>query len=79
MVSKEICCVWIALQKALESVGFSPEDIINIFRIVAAVLKLGNLIFSPVSNIDGTDGCSINNEYGIRNSWRELAKLFLKM
>ena len=51
-------------QKALELVGFSAEDIINILRIVAAVLKLGNLIFSPVSNIDGTEGCSINNEYG---------------
>lgn len=52
------------MQKALESVGFLAEDIINIFRIVAAVLKLGNLIFTPVSNIDGTEGCSINNDYG---------------
>ncbi|KZS14110.1 Myosin-IB [Daphnia magna] len=50
-------------KKALESVGFSAEDIVNIFRIVAAVLKLGNLIFTPVSNIDGTEGCSINNDY----------------
>nr|CAH0099998.1 unnamed protein product [Daphnia galeata] len=50
-------------KKALETVGFSAEDIVNIFRIVAAVLKLGNLIFTPVSNIDGTEGCSINNEY----------------
>lgn len=65
MFSNQQCSIRIVLQKALESVGFSAEDIINIFRIVAAVLKLGNLIFSPVSNIDGTDGCSINNEYGI--------------
>lgn len=50
-------------KRALESVGFSAEDIVNIFRIVAAVLKLGNLIFTPVSNIDGTEGCSINNDY----------------
>ena len=48
----------------METVGFSPDDIVNIFRVVAAVLKLGNLIFDPVNNIDGTEGCCINNEYG---------------
>jgi len=56
---------WISIkQKALETVGFTSEEIMNIFRVVAAVLKLGNLIFDPVNNIDGTEGCCINNEYG---------------
>jgi len=50
-------------KKALETVGFTSEEIVNIFRVVAAVLKLGNLIFDPVNNIDGTEGCCINNEY----------------
>ena len=55
---------WNGRQKALETVGFASEEITNIFRVVAAVLKLGNLVFDPVNNIDGTEGCCINNEYG---------------
>lgn len=30
---------------------------------MAAVLKLGNLNFVPVTNMDGTEGCKIENEY----------------
>ena len=33
------------------------------FQIVATVLKLGNLNFVPVTNMDGTEGCRIENEY----------------
>lgn len=36
----------------------------NVFRVVATVLKLGNLVFIPASNIDGTEGCTISNDYG---------------
>ena len=32
-------------------------------QIVATVLKLGNLNFVPVTNMDGTEGCRIENEY----------------
>lgn len=67
------------VQKALESVGFSAEDIVNIFRIVAAVLKLGNLIFTPVSNIDGTEGCSINNDYGTSREYVKTRQKQIKM
>ena len=48
----------------MEALGFSNEDVIDIFRIIAAILKLGNLTFSPINNMDGTEGCSITNEYG---------------
>lgn len=52
------------LQKSLEILGFSQEDILSIFKIIAVVLKLGNLLFIPITNIDGTEGCEISNEYG---------------
>jgi len=48
----------------MEIIGFSPEDIFSVFQIVSAVLKLGNLQFIPRANIDGTEGCSLLNEYG---------------
>ncbi|CAG9766650.1 unnamed protein product [Ceutorhynchus assimilis] len=48
---------------ALEILGFSPSDIVDIFRVLAVILKLGNLQFVPCNNIDGTDGCTISNDY----------------
>jgi hypothetical protein len=52
-------------QKALDTLGFSDEDVVLIFKIVASVLKLGNIGFTPTSNIDGTEGCTVSNDYGI--------------
>lgn len=51
-------------RSALDVLGFSVEEVVNIFRIIAVVLKLGNLQFVPCNNIDGTEGCSISNDYG---------------
>ena len=51
-------------QKAMEDLGFHPEEIVDIFRIMSAVLKLGNINFIPTTNMDGTDGCAISNDYG---------------
>ncbi|KAJ8960489.1 hypothetical protein NQ318_013773 [Aromia moschata] len=48
---------------ALEILGFTNNDIIDIFRVIAIVLKLGNLQYVPCNNIDGTEGCSMNNDY----------------
>ena len=31
---------------------------------VGAVLKLGNITFVPTTNMDGTEGCVISNDYG---------------
>lgn len=36
----------------------------HVFRMLAAILKLNNLIFAPVANIDGTEGCDVTNEQG---------------
>jgi myosin heavy subunit len=51
-------------QKALYTLGFSADDIVQLFKVVASVLKLGNIGFTPTSNIDGTEGCTVNNDYG---------------
>lgn len=42
----------------------SCDEINSIFRVIAVVLKLGNFIFVPVTNIDGTEGCQVSNVYG---------------
>lgn len=51
-------------KKSLEGLGFSSDEVLSIFKIVAVVLKLGNLNFIPITNIDGTEGCEITNDYG---------------
>ena len=48
----------------MEDLGFSCEETVDVFKIVAATLKLGNINFVPITNMDGTEGCTINNEYG---------------
>lgn len=53
-----------SLQRALEDLGFTPEESYGLWRIVAAILKLGNLQFVPTTNMDGTEGCAISNDYG---------------
>ncbi len=45
----------------------TASEILDVFRVVAAVLKLGNLSFVPTTNMDGTEGCAINNDYGNEN------------
>ena len=48
----------------MEDIGLRTDEICDIFKIVASVLKLGNLQFVPTTNMDGTEGCGIANEYG---------------
>ncbi|XP_039290294.1 unconventional myosin-Ia isoform X3 [Nilaparvata lugens] len=54
---------FVTTRKAMELLGFTQEEIVNILRIVACVLKLGNIGFVPTNNIDGTEGCTISNDY----------------
>lgn len=51
---------------AFEVLGFCDEDIVDVFKIIAFILKLGNLQFVPSNNIDGTEGCTIKNDYGTK-------------
>ncbi|XP_017783623.1 PREDICTED: unconventional myosin-Ib isoform X2 [Nicrophorus vespilloides] len=55
--------LYVYTRSAFDVLGFSVEEVVNIFRVIAVVLKLGNLEFVPCNNIDGTEGCSINNDY----------------
>ena len=48
----------------MEDIGLRSDEICDILKIVASVLKLGNLQFIPTTNMDGTEGCGISNEYG---------------
>lgn len=48
---------------SLEKLGLTSEEILCVFRVLAVVLKLGNLSFLPTTNIDGTEGCSVSNEF----------------
>ena len=42
----------------------SGREIFDVLRIVAGVLKLGNVEFVPTTNMDGTEGCAVSNDYG---------------
>lgn len=64
---------YVFTRKSLDILGFSSEEIISIFKIIAVILKLGNLNFIPITNIDGTEGCEISNDYG------KLLLLFFKI
>lgn len=57
------------LQKSLEILGLSSDEILSIFKVIAVVLKLGNLSFIPTTNIDGTEGCEVSDEYGTSRVW----------
>lgn len=61
------------LQKSLDVLGLNQDEILSIFKVIAVVIKLGNLVFVPTTNIDGTEGCNISNEYGnvIQNMWAD--------
>lgn len=48
----------------METMGFTQEEILQCFNVIASVLKLGNLQFLPKANMDGTEGCSLMNDYG---------------
>ncbi|XP_059080796.1 uncharacterized protein LOC131878708 isoform X1 [Tigriopus californicus] len=50
-------------KRAMEDVGMTPEEIVLVLRVVASILKLGNLHFVPTTNMDGTEGCGISNDY----------------
>ncbi|TRM59064.1 P-loop containing nucleoside triphosphate hydrolase protein [Schizophyllum amplum] len=45
---------WTALKASLEVVGFSPQEQIDLFRIVAAVLHIGNIVISATRDDDAT-------------------------
>ena len=49
----------------MEVIGFYRDEVSSVLQLIASILKLGNVQFSPRSNQDGTDGCDISNVEGI--------------
>ena len=49
----------------MEVIGFKTEEVMMTFQLVASILKLGNVEFSPKSNKDGTDGCDLSDMSGM--------------
>ena len=66
-------------QKAMEDLGLRSEEITDILKVCAAVLKLGNLQFVPITNMDGTEGCGIANEYGQYIIYKEHRQHFIAL
>ncbi|XP_068152516.1 unconventional myosin-Ia isoform X4 [Drosophila tropicalis] len=55
-------------KRSLDVLGLCCDEINSIFRVIAVVLKLGNFIFVPVTNIDGTEGCQVSNVYEVQET-----------
>lgn len=49
------------IKNGMEVIGFSQEEVAMTFQLVASILKLGNVVFIPKSNKDGTDGCDLSD------------------
>ncbi|GIY45106.1 unconventional myosin-Ib [Caerostris extrusa] len=45
--------------------GFSADETLSTFQVASSVLKLGNVQFQPRANMDGTESCSLVNEYEV--------------
>ncbi|EDV93038.1 GH19091 [Drosophila grimshawi] len=54
--------------RSLDVLSLSCDETNSIFRVIAVVLKLGNFIFVPVTNIDGTEGCQVSNIYEVQET-----------
>ena len=50
------------LQKAMEVIGFLPDEISAIFELLAAILNIGNVTFEGYSLPNGTDACKMSTE-----------------
>ena len=49
----------------MKVIGFSTSEISSIDKLLASILKLGNVEFSARGNADGTDGCIIETNQGL--------------
>ena len=55
-------------QSTLQLLGFTSNEIIECFQIVAFILKLANVNFLRKANIDSTEGCTVLADYGMQMS-----------
>lgn len=52
-------------KNTLQLLGFTSDEIIECFQILAFIIKLGNVNFLRRANIDSTEGCTILADYEI--------------
>lgn len=52
-------------KSTLQLLGFTSNEIIECFQVLAFILKLGNVNFLRRANIDSTEGCTILADYEI--------------
>ena len=57
------------LQNAMRIIGFADSEVVQLYQLVACVLKLGNIEFQHQPNLDGTDGCKLLNKNGNKTSF----------
>lgn len=57
-------------QDCLKTLGFNEDETLFVWKLLASILKIGNLEFVPkIISSTGTDSCSLANEYGKLN-WK---------
>ncbi|KAG8177886.1 hypothetical protein JTE90_001718 [Oedothorax gibbosus] len=56
---------FLTTRRAFEMLGFSADETLSVFQVASSVLKLGNVQFLPRANMDGTESCSLINEYEV--------------
>ena len=49
------------VQKAMEVIGFTAEEISSVFELLAAILNLGNVTFKGYALPNGTNACEMEN------------------
>ena len=59
----------------MDDLGFTNEEVLDIFKVITTILKLGNVSFIPTTNMDGTEGCAISNDYGNKTNPLDSNKL----
>ena len=52
----------------MQVIGFSDEDILSTYKLLASILKLGNIEFKAYTTMDGIEGVKITNEQGMWSS-----------
>lgn len=48
----------------MAALNFTSAEIQDLFRLLAVILKLGNVTFRACINVDGSVGCCLDNEIG---------------
>ncbi|KAK3106305.1 hypothetical protein FSP39_017437 [Pinctada imbricata] len=51
----------------MDVIGFKPSEMESVLKLVASILKFGNVEFTHRSNADGTDGCDIPNQADLKD------------